>query len=87
MSYSVDGRHYVAIPAGGITQGSQLLPDHAGADHLGPLHHARCPRDEILWEATIEDPDVYDRPWTVSMPLTRAPGYEMYEYACHEVAI
>ena len=25
------------------------------------------------------DPDVYDRPWTISMPLTRAPGYEMYE--------
>ncbi|MCY4635913.1 MAG: hypothetical protein OXG04_15645 [Acidobacteria bacterium] len=20
----------------------------------------------------------------ISMPLTRAPGYEMYEYACHE---
>ena len=37
-----------------------------------------------MWEATIDDPDVYDRPWTISMPLTRAPGYEMYEYACHE---
>ena len=44
----------------------------------------RVSRDEILWEVTIEDPDVYDRPWTISMPLTRAPGYEMYEYACHE---
>ena len=27
---------------------------------------------------------MYDRPRTISMPLTRAPGYEMYEYACHE---
>jgi len=44
----------------------------------------RVSREEIVWEATIEDPDVYDRPWTISMPLTRAPGYEMYEYACHE---
>ena len=44
----------------------------------------RVSRDEIMWEATIEDADVYDRPWTISMPLTRAPGYEMYEYACHE---
>ena len=32
----------------------------------------RVSRDEIMWEATIEDPDVYDRPWTISMPLTRA---------------
>ena len=44
----------------------------------------RVSRDEIMWEVTIEDPDVYDRSWTISMPLTRAPGYEMYEYACHE---
>ena len=36
-------------------------------------------RDEIMWEATIDDPDVYDRPWTVSMPMTRAPEYEMYD--------
>ncbi len=39
---------------------------------------------EMMWEATIEDPDVYDRPWTISMPLTRAPGYEMHDYASHE---
>ena len=32
----------------------------------------------------MEDPEVYDRPWTVSMPLTRNPDYVMYEYACHE---
>jgi len=37
-----------------------------------------------MWEATIEDPDVYDRLWTISMPLTRGAGYEMYEYACDE---
>ena len=39
---------------------------------------------EIFWEFTIDDPEVYERPWTVSMPLTRAEGYDMYEYACHE---
>jgi len=44
----------------------------------------RVSEDELMWEVTIEDLDVYDRPWTISMPLTRAPGYEMYEYACHE---
>ena len=39
-------------------------------------------RFSSLWRRGI--PGVYDRPWTISMPLTRAPRYEMYEYACHE---
>ena len=44
----------------------------------------RVSEDEILWEVTVDDPDVYDRPWTLSMPLTRVSDYVMYEYACHE---
>ena len=27
---------------------------------------------------------VYTVPWTISMPLTAEPNYEMVEYACHE---
>jgi hypothetical protein len=38
----------------------------------------------INYEVTIEDPNVYTRPWTVSMPLTRDDEYRMFEYACHE---
>ena len=44
----------------------------------------RVSEAEVLWEVTVEDPEVYERPWTVSMPLTRAPDYVMFEYACHE---
>ncbi len=44
----------------------------------------RMSEDELLWEVTVEDPEVYDGPWTVSMPLTRDPDYVMFEYACHE---
>ena len=44
----------------------------------------RVAEDELLWEVTVEDPEVYDGPWTVSMPLTRDPDYVMFEYACHE---
>ena len=40
--------------------------------------------DQLLWEVTVDDPDVYERPRTLSMPLTRAHNYVMYEYACHE---
>ena len=44
----------------------------------------RVAEDELMWEVTVEDPEVYDGPWTVSMPLTRDPDYVMFEYACHE---
>ena len=44
----------------------------------------RVSEEEILWEVAVEDPKVYERPWTVSMPLTRDPDYVMFEYACHE---
>ena len=38
----------------------------------------------IHYEATIEDPVIYTRPWTVTMPLNRSDDYRIYEYACHE---
>lgn len=39
---------------------------------------------EISYSATINDPEIYTRPWTVSFPLTFDPDYRIYEYACHE---
>jgi len=44
----------------------------------------RISAEEINYSATIEDPDIYTRPWTVSFPLTAEPEYRMFEYACHE---
>ena len=44
----------------------------------------RISEDTIEYEVTIEDPEIYVRPWKISMPLTLDPEYEMYEYACHE---
>jgi hypothetical protein len=38
----------------------------------------------IDYEATIDDPKTFTRPWTVSVPLHRNPSYQLYEYACHE---
>ena len=38
----------------------------------------------IDYQATIDDPKMFTRPWTVSVPLHRDPTYRIYEYACHE---
>jgi hypothetical protein len=38
----------------------------------------------IDYQATIDDPTMFTRPWTVSIPLHRNPTYRIYEYACHE---
>jgi hypothetical protein len=38
----------------------------------------------IDYQVTIEDPAMYLRPWTVSIPLHRDSDYRLYEYACHE---
>ncbi len=45
---------------------------------------ARVDADTISYEVTIEDPNVYTRPWTVAIPLSRDESYQMFEYACHE---
>jgi hypothetical protein len=38
----------------------------------------------ISYTVTIEDPNVYTKPWTVSMAFTRDDDYRIYEYACQE---
>jgi len=38
----------------------------------------------LRYEATIHDSKTWTRPWTVALPLTEHPEYQMFEYACHE---
>lgn len=41
--------------------------------------------DTITYEATIDDPTVFSRPWTMRIPLRRQPkGTELIEYDCIE---
>src|SRR6476620_7036397 len=39
--------------------------------------------DTLLYRATVEDPNTWDRPWTIEYPIVRTLE-PMYEYACHE---
>ena len=46
--------------------------------------YERVSETTILWTVTVDDPEVYTGPWTISMPLTAEPDYVIYEFACHE---
>jgi hypothetical protein len=39
--------------------------------------------DTLQYRFTVDDPETFTQPWTVEIPLTRAPG-PIFEYACHE---
>jgi hypothetical protein len=38
----------------------------------------------IQWEVTIEDPKTYTKPFKMALPIVSRPGYQVFEYACHE---
>jgi len=44
----------------------------------------RISPDTIQYEATIDDPKIWSKPWTVAFPLNRDKSFQVYEYACHE---
>jgi hypothetical protein len=66
--------------------------DHAGNYHSDALHVVErfTPRsaDTLDYEATIEDPKVFSRPWKISMPLYRhvEKNDRLLEYKCVEFA-
>jgi len=63
--------------------------DRAGNFHSDALHvverYTPTGPDHILYEATIEDPKVFTRPWKMSMTLYRRkePNAELLEYECY----
>jgi hypothetical protein len=64
--------------------------DSARHTHSEALHvverFTRTDADTILYEALIEDPKTYSRPWKIGMPLHRMtePGFELREQECTE---
>ena len=44
----------------------------------------RTAQDKLSYDATIEDPGTWARPWTMHVDYPLDPTYELFEYACHE---
>jgi hypothetical protein len=64
--------------------------DRAGNFHSDALHvverYTPVSPYHLMYEATIEDPKVFTRPWKISMPLYRRfePAKRILEYKCTE---
>jgi hypothetical protein len=68
----------------------QTWLDRAGNFHSDGLkvteRYTRTGPDHIQYEATMEDPKVFTRPWTIRMPLYRRvePDAQLLDYKCVE---
>lgn len=66
--------------------------DRAGNHHSNSIHvverYTAAGPNHLMYEATIEDPEVYTRPWTIRLPLYRRvdENMQLLEYKCVEFA-
>ena len=64
--------------------------DRAGNHHSNEMtvteRYTLINENQIQYEATIEDPNTFSRPWTIAMPLYRhiEPNAELLEFKCVE---
>ena len=95
----MDGRPRGTVPrwmgdSRGHWEGATLVVDTIGFtnktsvrgsdEHLHLTERfTRLGPDAIEYRFTMDDPTIWTRPWTATVPLTRIDG-PMYEYACHE---
>jgi hypothetical protein len=72
----------------GLHPGTWL--DRAGNFHSDQLHvierYTPMGPNHLQYEATIEDPEVYSRPWKISLPLYRRmePDFQILDFKCVE---
>ncbi len=88
QSYGVwDGDTFVVEVTG--------LDDRTWFDRAGNYHtyklkvterYTMVSENVIQYEATMEDPDIFERPWTIKMPIYRRleEGFELPQFKCVE---
>lgn len=58
---------------------------HPASDQLHVVEKFRRPDSMTLrYEATIEDPKAYTKPWTTNFTVKFKPGWDLLEYVCLE---
>ena len=66
--------------------------DHAGNHHTDALQvterYTHLGPNVLMYEATLTDPNVYTRPWTIRLPLYRRldTNMQLLEFKCVEFA-
>jgi hypothetical protein len=89
----IDSRGFMGSTIGALDAEGAIsvrFLDRAGNYHTDGLRVVerirRTGPDHLSYEATIEDPNVYTRPWTIRMPLYRRlePNMELGEFKCEE---
>ena len=85
-------RRYAGVAHLDVTSlNDQTWFDRAGNFHSDALHVVEryTPRsaDTMMYEATIEDPRVFTKPWKISLPLYRRlePNAQILEFRCMEM--
>jgi hypothetical protein len=62
--------------------------DQDGHPHTDALHvverYTRTDELTLHYQATLDDPKAYTRPWTASYTIPWSPGTELLEYICQE---
>jgi hypothetical protein len=59
-------------------------PGHHSADLKLIERLTRVDADTLNYQATIDDPKTWTKPWTILIVLKRNEKYQLFEYACHE---
>lgn len=59
-------------------------PGHHSADLKLTERLTRVDANTLNYQATIDDPKTWTRPWTILIVLRRDENYKLLEYACHE---
>jgi len=89
----IDSRGFMGATVGALDEEGAVhvrFLDRAGNYHTDGLHVVerirRTGPDHLQYEATIEDPNVYTKPWTIRMPLYRRvePNMRLGEFKCEE---
>jgi hypothetical protein len=89
----IDSRGFMGSTVGALDEEGAVhvrFLDRAGNYHTDGLRVVerirRTGPDHLQYEATIEDANVYTRPWTIRMPLYRRvePNMQLGEFKCEE---